>query len=134
MRYALVLLLLTGCAHERPTGNFGEVREKIETITLEWNNGGPTVHSVKQIAWVKLPEKQLQEICKDKKDPPFLTFNGCYRFYKGIHLVITGEPISPEHVSLHCTLGHEVRHAFDGAFHGNESVKFPCNRAYGEQR
>jgi hypothetical protein len=94
--FALVLVMLaSGCASTSLPGS-GDVVVRWHTASLS----------------------EINEICnagmsgKDRK-----SVWGCYRLAFNQCTVYTARPDSKEDPQLHDTLGHEVRHCFQGAFH-----------------
>ncbi len=64
--------------------------------------------SVVQVSWEQTDN--LKERCGSNA-------KGCYRLVGQTCVVITGRPKDAYDIDTHATLGHEVRHCFEGDFH-----------------
>jgi hypothetical protein len=89
------LLLLAGCA-STPSPESG-------AIVVRWHIA--SLAEVNEICNAGMPAKQRKSVW------------GCYRRTFDQCTVYTAGPDSREDPQLHDTLGHEVRHCFQGAFH-----------------
>ena len=76
-------------------------------------------HAELYVDWKQLPDEEIQAICNAplKQGEKILSVNGCYRLIGPICRVYTRKPTGPNDAEVHRTLGHEVRHCFEGAFH-----------------
>src|SRR5215510_8547813 len=89
------LLLLCGCAATRP--------QESGAITVRWQMA--SLAEVNEICNAGVSAKHRKSVW------------GCYRRTFDQCTVYTASPDSREDAQLHDTLGHEVRHCFQGAFH-----------------
>jgi hypothetical protein len=123
MRYALVLLLLAGCA----ANEVAQVQHTYyRTASIQFDTHKKD-YKVAQVAWIPLPDDEVKKICGP--DLPAIVF-GCHRMRDGVHFIITREPKEIEDNVTHCNMGHELRHVFEGDFHGNKPMKKPCGMTY----
>jgi len=94
MKYCFIALLLIGC------GNF-TVKPYEERIT-----------EATTVTWLAFDEVEKECIKAGVKDPgPFRNILGCAIYDRKRCRIITGKTTSME------TLGHELRHCFEGKFH-----------------
>jgi hypothetical protein len=100
MRYLLVMLL-AGCAGAPTTAHDSETK-------------GPV-----SIVWHKT-DKAWAVLANERGEKPSLTARGAYFMRNGVCHVFAPDPPMDEGkyvFSQWSTLGHEIKHCFDGAFH-----------------
>ena len=90
-----LILLLCGCA-SAPSQERG-------AVLVRWHMA--SLAEVNEICNAGMPAKHRKSVW------------GCYRRTFDQCTVYTAKPDSREDPQLHDTLGHEVRHCFQGAFH-----------------
>lgn len=97
MRAIIILLLLVGCAEVKPG-------------------------AVQQVEWRKLTDQRaLNDVCDNRVQPtslggimrmkPAIAVDGCFKREANTCVIYTLDSTN------HDTLGHEVRHCFEGLFH-----------------
>lgn len=74
-----------------------------------------TDEGAKKVQWV-----QLADIATECSDPGF-DVAGCYKVRGDTCYVYTKQAQSENDKAVHMTLGHEVRHCFQGDFHARLS-------------
>lgn len=81
-----------------------------------------SAHAETYVDWVTLPEAELQQACNvplsAQDTSPDIKVNGCYRMKGPVCRVYTRKPTDANDQEVHRTLGHEIRHCFEGKFHG----------------
>jgi hypothetical protein len=94
MRYGLLVLLLSGC------GSFVAVPEDKRI------SNDPTVR------WVVVDDAEKECVARGSDKPkPWRIITGCAQYGKYTCTIITNKTTTME------TLGHELRHCFEGQFH-----------------
>jgi len=73
----------------------------------------PTVDNPDEIIvrWVRMQPSEVRAKCGADAE-------ACFRTTQGKHVIYTRKPTGPYDEQLHRALGHELRHGFEGYFHG----------------
>ena len=94
MRYCFILLLLVGCC----TFTVKPYEERVTEATV--------------VTWLTVDDVEKECVKAGAKDPgPFQNILGCAIYNKNSCKIMTAKTTSME------TLGHELRHCFEGKFH-----------------
>ena len=90
----LIILLLTGCS----TFTAKPYEERVTEVTV--------------VTWTTVDDVEKECLKAGAKDPgPFQNILGCAKYNKNSCRILTAKTTSME------TLGHELRHCFEGKFH-----------------